>query len=150
MEEGGDNQIELKSYATPADLEAVWHSLGVAETARAEALLAQASNYLRQIALNNQVNLDDRIAADTTGILRENVKMIVLNAVQRVMSLPDGMPDDATQWTQSATPYSQSIGFSGGGALSGNLFFKTRELELVGLGSVSGRPKIGILRGVRG
>ncbi len=148
MNEGGDNQIELKSYATPADLAAVWHALSAEEESRVEALLAQASNYLRQIAMNHQTNLDDRIAADTTGILEENVKMVVVNAAQRVVSLPEGMPDDATQWTQSATPYSQSIGLSSGAA-SSNLFFKTRELELIGLGSISGRPTIGILRGVR-
>ena len=92
MNGGGDNQIELKSYATPADLAAVWHTLSAEEESRAEALLAQASNYLRQIALNHQTSLDDRIAADTTGILGENVKMVVVNAAQRVMSLPEGMP----------------------------------------------------------
>lgn len=148
MEEGGDNQMELDSYATPEDLAAVWHTLDATETARAEGLLAQASNYLRQIALNNQVNLDQKLADEPTGVLLENVKMVVMNAVQRVMSLPDTMPDEATQYTQSATPYSESMGFSSGIA-SSNLFFKTRELQLLGLNSVSGKPMFGVLRGVR-
>lgn len=148
MEEGGDNQMELDSYATPEDLAAVWHTLDATETARAEGLLAQASNYLRQIALNNQVNLDQKLADEPTGVLLENVKMVVMNAVQRVMSLPDTMPDEATQYTQSATPYSESMGFSSG-IVSSNLFFKTRELQLLGLNSVSGKPMFGVLRGVR-
>lgn len=148
MDGSGDNQPELKPYATTADLERVWRRFDGAEEARADALLAQASNYLRQIALNNQINLDQKITDDSTGVFGENVKMVVLSAVQRVMSMPSDMPSDATQYTQSATPYSESIGFSGG-ATSNSLFFKARELQLLGLYSVSGKSQISILRGAR-
>lgn len=148
MEDGDNENVKLGSYATVAELEAVWRSLQPNEASRAEALLLQASNYLRQIALNNQVSLDERIEADASGLLLENVKMVVLNAVQRIMSAPVDMPADATQYTQSATPYSESMGFSGGMAPS-NIFFKARELQLLGLNSVSGNSQIGILRGVR-
>lgn len=148
MQDDGDNKVELVSYATPDDLMLVWRKLGVEETSRAEALLAQASNYLRQIAINNQSNLDQRIQDDVTGVLAENVKMVVVNAVQRVMSTPKDMPSDATQWTQSASPYSESMGFSAG-AVNNNLFFKARDLQLLGLGTISGRSQISLLRGVR-
>lgn len=143
-----NNEPKLTPYATVKDLEQVWRPLGADEKARADALLAQASNYLRQVAINNQINLDQKIINDPTGILSENVKMVVLAAVQRVMSMPDNIPNDATQWTQSATPYSESIGFSGGAA-SSSLFFKARELQLLGLGPISGKPMFGVLRGVR-
>lgn len=147
MNDGDQETKTLGSYATVAELETVWRQLSGAETSRAEALLLQASNYLRQIALNNQVSLDDRIEADTSGVLLENVKMIVMTAVERVMSAPIDMPAEATQWTQSATPYSESVGFNGG-VTTDSLFFKKRELELLGLNSVSGKSQISILRGV--
>lgn len=143
-----NEEPKLTPYATAKDLEQVWRPLSDEEESRADALLAQASSYLRQIAINNQINLDQKIVDDSTGILSENVKMVVLAAVQRVMSIPDDMPNDATQWTQSATPYSESIGFSGGAA-SSSLFFKARELQLLGLGSISGKAMFGVLRGVR-
>lgn len=145
--DGDITKIELVPFATPDDLARVWHKLSVEEIARAEALLEQASNYLRQIVINNQGNLDQRIADDTTGVLAKTVEMVILSAVQRIMSAPEGLPADATQWTQSATPYSESMGFSGG--VSGNLFFKARELELLGINSVSGKSQISLLRGVR-
>lgn len=148
MEDGGDKQIGLEPYVTVAELERVWRRLDGSEEARADALLAQAPNYLRQIALNNQLDLDQKITDDPTGIFNESVKMVVLSAVQRVMSMPAEMPSDATQWTQSATPYSESIGFSNG-VTTNNLFFKARELQLLGLGSVSGKTQVGLLRGVR-
>lgn len=143
-----DDEPKLTPYATAKDLEQVWRPLSAEEESRADALLAQASNYLRQVAINNQINLDQKIVDDPTSILNENVKMVVLAAVQRVMSMPDNMPNDATQWTQSATPYSESIGFSGGAA-SSSLFFKARELQLLGIGSISGRAMFGVLRGAR-
>lgn len=148
MQNGEDNQTELVSFATPDDLERVWRKLDTSEMARAEALMEQASDYLRQIAINNQSNLDQRIQNDATGILSKNVKMVVVDAVRRVLSTPADMPSDATQWTQSATPYSESMGFSSGAANNG-IFFKSRELQLIGLGTISGRSQFGILRGVR-
>lgn len=148
MDDGDKENAKLTSYATVEELQAVWKGLSSEETARAEVLLLQASNYLRQIAANNQVSLDDRIEADPTGLLLENVKMVVMNAVQRIMSAPTDMPADATQYTQSATPYSESFGFSGGTTPS-SIFFKAKELELLGLGPISGKSQISILRGVR-
>lgn len=135
------------SLATVAELEAAWKPLTADEQARAEVLLLQASNYLRQIAANNNKDLDDNINADPTGVYGANVKMVVLSAVQRSIASPIDMMPDATQWSQSATPYSESMSFIGNS--SSTLYFKDKELKLLGLGSVSGNLSISVLRGVR-
>ena len=135
------------SYATVADLMAAWKPLTVDEQARAEVLLLQASNYLRQIAFNNCKDLDARIAADPTGVYGSNVKTVVMAATQRCLASPIDMMPDATQWSQSATPYSESMSF--GTNISATLYFKDKELKLLGLGSVSGKLGITVLRGVR-
>lgn len=135
------------SFATVTDLEAAWKPLTADEEARAEVLLLQASNYLRQIAMNNGKDLDDNISADPTGVYGANVKMVVTSAVQRSIASPIDMVPDASQWSQSASPYSESMTFAGN--VSSTLYFKEKELKLLGLGSVSGNLGISVLRGVR-
>lgn len=135
------------SFATVADLEAAWKPLTLDEKARAEVLLLQASNYLRQIAYNNQKDIDDLILADSTGVYGANVKMVVTSSVQRSIASPVGMMPDASQWSQSASPYSESMSFSGN--VSSTLYFKDKELKLLGIGSVAGNLSFSVLRGVR-
>ena len=135
------------SFATVADLEAAWKPLTADEEARAEVLLLQASNYLRQIAINNGRDIDDNRSADPTGVYGANVKMVVTSAVQRSIASPVDMMPDASQWSQSASPYSESMSFTGN--VSSTLYFKDKELKLLGLGSVSGNLGISVLRGVR-
>lgn len=135
------------SFATVAQLEAAWKPLTLEDRARAEVLLLQASNYLRQIAINNGMDLDDNILADPSGVYAANVEMVVISAVQRSLASPVDMMPDASQWSQSASPYSESMSFSGN--VSSTLFFKDKELKLLGLGSVSGKLGISVLRGVR-
>ena len=135
------------SYATVSDLEAAWKDLSIEEEARAEALLLQASNYLRQIAFNNGKDLDDNIEGDPTGVYGANVKMVVMSATQRALAAPVDIVPDATQWSQSATPYSESMSF--GSNISGSLYFKDKELKLLGLGSISGKLSVSVMRGVR-
>lgn len=135
------------SFATVADLEAAWKPLTADEETRAEVLLLQASNYLRQIAMNNGRDIDDNIIADPTGVYGANVKMVVTSAVQRSIASPVDMMPDASQWSQSASPYSESMSFTGN--VSSTLYFKDKELKLLGLGSVSGNLGISVLRGVR-
>lgn len=135
------------SYATVDELMASWKALTVDEQARAEVLLLQSSNYLRQIAYNNGQDLDDNIEGDPTGVYEANVKMVVMASVQRSIASPTDMMPDATQWSQSASPYSESISFAGN--VSATLYFKDKELKLLGIGSVSGRMGTGVLRGVR-
>lgn len=134
-------------FATVEELESSWKSLTADEEARAEVLLLQASNYLRQIGINNSQNIDENITADTTGIYEANVKMVVLSAVQRSMASPIDMVPDASQWSQSASPYSESMSLPGN--VTATLYFKDKELKLLGLGSVSGKQSISLIRGVR-
>ena len=140
-------KISESSFATVADLEAAWKPLTLDEKARAEVLLLQASNYLRQIAYNNQKDIDDLILADSTGVYGANVKMVVTSSVQRSIASPVDMMPDASQWSQSATPYSESMSFSGN--VSSTLYFKDKELKLLGIGSVAGNLSFSVLRGVR-
>lgn len=140
-------QPARNSFATVAELETSWKPLTIEEQARAEVLLLQASNYLRQIAYNNGKDLDDNIDGDPTGVYGANVKMVVMSAVQRSIASPIDMMPDASQWSQSASPYSESMSFSGN--VSSTLYFKDKELKLLGLGSVSGNLDVSIMRGVR-
>ncbi len=135
------------SLATVDDLEASWKSLDVSEESRAETILLQASNYLRQIAYNNGQDIDDNILADQTGVYGANVRMVVVAATQRAMAAPTDMVPDVTQWSQSATPYSESMSF--GSNISASIYFKDKELRLLGLGSVSGKVGVSVMRGVR-
>lgn len=135
------------SFATVEQLMTAWKPLTLDEQERAEALLLQASNYLRQIAFNNSKDLDDLVEADITGVYKANVEMVVLSAVQRSLASPVDMMPDASSWSQSATPYSESMTFAGN--VSSTLYFKEKELKLLGLGSVAGNLGVSVLRGVR-
>lgn len=135
------------SYVTVSELEAAWKDLTADEESRAETMLLQASNYLRLIAMNNEKDLDDLINGDPTGVYEANVKMVIMNAAERALAAPADMVPDATQWSQSATPYSESMSFSGSNSPS--LYFKDKELKLLGLGNVAGAKSFGLLRGVR-
>lgn len=135
------------SFASVQELMDSWKVLTADEQARAEVLLLQASNYLRQVAYNNNQDIDDNIIADPTGVYLANVKTVVMNAVQRSIASPVDMMPDASSWSQSATPYSESMSFAGN--VSSTLYFKDKELKLLGLGTVSGRLGVGVMRGVR-
>ena len=99
-------KISEESFATVENLVETWKALTSDEEARAEALLLQASNYLRLIAMNDNKNLDEMIVADETGVYEANVKTVVLAAVQRSLASPTDVMPDASSWSQSATPYS--------------------------------------------
>lgn len=136
-----------EDYATIEDLAEIWSDYSAEQADIATSLLGYASNFLRQVAINNGISLDDRINDDETGIYGKNVKLVTLNIVRRALSAPATVPADATSWSQGATPYSETITLSGGD--TANIYIKAKELEILGLGSISGRSQIGILRGVR-
>ena len=147
LNDPSSDELSEISFATVDELELAWKPLTADESVRAGALLLQASNYLRQIAVNNGQSIDDNIISDQTGVYGANVKMVVISAVQRSLASPIDMMPDASQWSQSASPYSESMSFSGN--VSSTLYFKDKELKLLGLGSVSGNLGIAVLRGVR-
>lgn len=133
----------LQAFATSADLATFWRTLSDDETARADKLLGISSNLLRQIARNNNQDIDAKISAQTDDVFADTVKNIVLASVKRAMNTPTDMPNDATSWSQTATPYAEEIKFA---APATDLFFKNNELKMLGLASVAGTSQFGILR----
>lgn len=129
-------------------------ALGVDVTSEADATKASkwityVSDFLRLIALNNGVNLDEKLEDDRTnsdGVYGGVVKMVVSNAVMRAIARNVDVPD-AVMYSQSATPYSETVNY--GAIASQDAYFKHKELELLGFASLSGKRKIGVLRGVR-
>lgn len=136
----------MSAFATVEELQAFWKTLDAGEQTRATTLLNYSSDSLRMIGRNNQINIDTQIDDDATGVYENNVKLVIMSSVQRAMATPlDAPPADS--WSQSASPYSESMNLINP---STNLYFKTAELNSIGLSSVAGSSKFGVLRGVRG
>ena len=138
----------LPDFIDLAYLQEVWKPLTTDEQVRADAIIGQVSSFLRLIGKNNHIDIDEKIADDTSGVYGDSVKMVVANAVQRAMAKPVDLAPDATSWSQSASPYSESMSFSG--SSNQDAYFKKKELQLLGLGSLSGRGGISLVRGIRG
>lgn len=120
-----------------------------ADAAKASKWITYVSNYLRLIAQNNGVNLDEKMAddqANSGGVFTSVVQMVVANAVTRAIARNVDIPD-ATMFSQSASPYSETINF--GSLNTQDAYFKHKELELLGFSTISGKSKIGVIRGVR-
>lgn len=132
----------MKTFATVQDLTTFWHAPD--DTARAEALIEYESSYLRQIAANNNMDMENRMYDDP--IYKRNVTFVILAAVKRALATPADMPP-ADQWSQAASPYSESMTFTNP---SSDLFFKKSELQLLGMMSINGSRKMGVIRGAHG
>ena len=135
----------LKDFTTKEKLAEIWRALDVDEKKRAEALIHAASTQLRLIAKNNKVDLDEIIEEDDSKVFADSVRFVVLAAVKRAMLTPVDAPP-ATQWSQAASPYSESMTFTNPAS---DLYFKKSELQMLGLNKISGKSQIGVLRGVR-
>ena len=134
---------------TLAELEALGVDVDGDAGTKAQAWITYVSNYLRLIAQNNNVNLDERLEDDKNngqGVYTSTVKMVVANAVMRVNAKPVDYPD-ATMYSQSASPYSEIVNY--GSNATQEAYFKQKELALLGFRNISGRHQINILRGVR-
>lgn len=142
---------KTKDLIELSDLEALGVELDVeADKAKAQKWITFVSSYLRLIARNNGVNLDERLLLDKNGgksVYTDTVKMVVANAVMRALSRRVEAPD-AVSYAQSATPYAETVNF-GANALQ-KAYFEQKELELLGFSSISGKRKIGLMRGIRG
>ena len=136
---------ELKDFTTTEKLAEAWRALDVDEEKRAEALIHMASAQLRLIAKNNNIDLDEVIEKDASKVFAKSVGFVVLAAVKRAMLTPVDAPP-ATQWSQAASPYSESMTFTNPAS---DLYFKKSELQMLGLNKISGKSQIGVLRGVR-
>jgi hypothetical protein len=139
------SSAELAPLATVADLVAFWRPLNGNEETRAEQLITMASNYLRKIAKNNGLDINEQIIVDGSGLFTANIETVVLAAVKRAMLTPQDAPP-ADSWSQAANPYSETIRFTNP---SSDLFFKKSELELLGFSSIGGTLQIGVLRGLK-
>lgn len=115
------------AFATTAELAKFWRTLTDDEQARAAYLLELASDNLRQIAMNNNKNLDDMLAAGK--VIRNTLKQIVMESVKRAMLTPQNQPP-VNQMSQTAGPYSESFVFSNP---AGDIWFKDSEMKLLKL-----------------
>lgn len=130
-------------------LEALGLDTTLPETqAKAEAWINYASNYIRLIAINNGIDLDTKLQIDAAGggVYASALEMVLANAILRAVSTNVEAPD-ATQFSQTASPYSETVHYAAG---HNEAFFKKKELELLGFNSISGKSQFSVLRGVRG
>lgn len=120
-------------FATPAELAIYWRTLTASETTRATALLAIASNRLRQLAGDEGANLDTK--STESASFKSVLNWVVMEAVKRAMQAPSDLPPVET-YSQTAGPYSENYKYTNP---TGDLWFKKSELQAIGL---SGRQKL--------
>lgn len=118
---------DLTPFATKAELASFWRSLTEDEAARADSLLALASNRLRLIARNIEIDLDAAVEDD--AIYSSNLQYVVMEAVKRALLTPQDTPPVET-FQQTAGPYSENLKYANP---AGDLFFKNSELSALGL-----------------
>lgn len=127
--------MATESYATVADVEALWRPLTASEYERTEALLPIVSDSLRQEAKNIGRDLDQMIADG--DVLTSVVKSVTVDVVARALMTPTNEAP-MSQMSQSALGYSVSGTFLVPG---GGLFIKKSELARLGLR----RQRIGVI-----
>lgn len=116
-----------RTYATPADITALWRRMTDEETLRAEALLPIVSAQLRTEAARVGRDLDAMI--DASPDLALVARSVTVDVVARtLMTSTDQEP--MTQMSQSAGGYTASGTFLVPG---GGLFIKKSELARLGL-----------------
>lgn len=112
-------------YANVDDLTLFWKAPD--STTRAEYLLKMASNRLRLIGSDVEVNVDDRVNSDAAYFM--TVQWVVMESVKRALQSPlDGQPVE--NYGQTAGPYSENFKYSNP---TGDLWFKKSELSSIGL-----------------
>jgi hypothetical protein len=121
-------------FATKADLAAYWRALTADEQSRADIMLPLASNRLRLMAEDLDINLDEKAAASEA--YTDTLRWVVMEAVKRALSTPTDQPP-VDSISQTAGPYSENYKFTNP---SGDLWFKKSELSALGL---YGRQTIG-------
>lgn len=123
----------MSSYATVADVEALWRPLDKTEAARAEELIPIITAALNQEAANRGRNLPEMIADSPDLALV--AKSVTVDVVARTLMTSTNQ-EPMTQYSQSALGYSVSGTFLVPG---GGLFIKAGELARLGLK----RPRYG-------
>lgn len=119
--------MALTPYASLAQLETFWKDVPEGDHGRAELLLELASNRLRLIGEDVEVDVDARVAASEA--YATTARWVVMEAVKRAMQSPtDQIPTES--YSQTAGPYSENFKFSNP---SGDLWFKKSELSALDL-----------------
>lgn len=112
-------------YADVADLTLFWKA--PTDSARALYLLKLASNRLRLIGDDVDVDVDARVNAEPAYFM--TVQWVVMEAVKRALQSPiDGQPTES--YSQTAGPYSENFKYSNP---TGDLWFKKSELSALGV-----------------
>lgn len=117
----------MADFATKTELAAYWRTLTSAEETRADILLGLASNRLRLIAEDFDVDLDAKVAASPP--FASTIRWVVMEAVKRALQTPTDVPPVET-YQKAAGPYSENYKFTNP---SGDLWFKKSELKEIDL-----------------
>lgn len=113
------------AYANKDDLTAYWKAPD--DSNRANYILKMASNRLRQIAADVDVDLDAKVNANEVYFL--NVQWVVMEATKRALQSP--LDREAVESSGiTAGPYSENYKYANP---SGDLWFKKTELSQLGL-----------------
>lgn len=122
---------ERNSFASVADMEALWRPMSQDEEDRAAVWLPLVSDRLRQEAKRVGLDLDTMIEED--DVLASVAKTVTIDITVRVLVTPANGPSGmglVTQMTQTAGPYAQTGTFLNPG---GGLFIKKAELAALGI-----------------
>lgn len=126
----------MEPFATKDELAAYWRVLTTPEAARADILLPMASNRLRLMGQQNNIDLDAQKSANP--VFASTLQWVVLEAVKRALQTPTDQPPVDT-YAQTAGPYSENYKYSNP---SGDLWFKKSELTELGLYAVQSLSSI--------
>lgn len=117
--------VSPNPYADADDLTLFWKAPD--DSNRAAYLLNMASNRLRLIGSDVEVDVDARANADPAYFM--TLQWVVMESVKRALQTPlDGQPTET--YGQTAGPYSENFKYSNP---SGDLWFKKSELSSLGL-----------------
>lgn len=119
--------MALSPFANVTQLQAFWKTLTSDEQSRATLLLELASNRLRLIAEDNDIDMDNKVA--NSEAYSTTARWVVMEAVKRAMLTPTDVPPVET-YSQTAGPYSENYKYTNP---SGDLWFKKSELSALGL-----------------
>lgn len=117
----------MSAFATVAQLEAYWKALNETEETRATLMLTMASDRLRLIGEQVDVDVDAKVAASEP--YASVAAWVVMEATKRAMSTPTDQPP-VESYSQTAGPYSENYKYTNP---SGDLWFKKSELSSLGL-----------------
>lgn len=118
-------------YANAEDLTSFWKAPD--DTNRANYLLKLASNRLRLIAEDSNIDLDAK--ANSNPAYFDTLQWVVMESTKRALQAPiDQQPVESFQ--QTAGPYSENLKYTNP---TGDLWFKKSELSAIGL---NGNPQL--------